>query len=129
MAQITDTSDPTEAVVRSDLQVPADSDGSHVERTVVVVDSFLVGERQNTIRFVLDERFRDRVDASLQELIDRGIGVVFDPANVLSRDNSTAIRLNLGGSERPRASIIMKHDANREEQVPRIIDTKFRELI
>ncbi len=128
MAQITDTSDPTEAVVRSDLQVPADSDGSHVERNVIVVDSFLVGERQNVIRFVLDERFRDRVDASLQELIDRGIGVVFE-ADALLRDNSNAIRLNLGGSERPRASIIMKHDANREEQVPRIIDTEFRELI
>ena len=121
MAQITDTSDPENAVVRSDLQVPADADGSHVERNVIVVDSFLFGERQNIIRFVLDERFRDRVDASLQELIDRGIGVVFE-ADALLRDNSNAIRLNLGGSERPRASIIMKHDANREEQVARIID-------
>lgn len=128
MTQITDTSDPENAVVRSDLQVPADADGSHVERNVIVVDSFLFGERQNTIRFVLDERFRDRVDASLQELIDRGIGVVFE-ADALLRDNSNAIRLNLGGSERPRASIIMKHDANREEQVARIIDLEFRELI
>ena len=128
MAQITDTSDPENAVVRSDLQVPADADGSHVERNVIVVDSFLFGERQNTIRFVLDERFRDRVDASLQELIDRGIGVVFE-ADALLRDNSNAIRLNLGGSERPRASIIMKHDANREEQVARIINLEFRELI
>ena len=128
MTQITDTSDPTNAVVRSDLQVPADADGSHVERNVIVVDSFLFGERQNIIRFVLDERFRDRVDASLQELIDRGIGVVFE-ADALLRDNSNAIRLNLGGSERPRASIIMKHDANREEQVARIIDLEFRELI
>lgn len=128
MAQITDTSDPENAVVRSDLQVPADADGSHVERNVIVVDSFLFGERQNIIRFVLDERFRDRVDASLQELIDRGIGVVFE-ADALLRDNSNAIRLNLGGSERPRASIIMKHDANREEQVARIIDLEFRELI
>ena len=128
MAQITDTSDPENAVVRSDLQIPADADGSHVERNVIVVDSFLFGERQNTIRFVLDERFRSRVDASLQELIDRGIGVVFE-ADALLRDNSNAIRLNLGGSERPRASIIMKHDANREEQVARIIDLEFRELI
>ena len=128
MTQITDTSDPENAVVRSDLQVPADADGSHVERNVIVVDSFLFGERQNIIRFVLDERFRDRVDASLQELIDRGIGVVFE-ADALLRDNSNAIRLNLGGSERPRASIIMKHDANREEQVARIIDLEFRELI
>ena len=128
MTQITDTSDPTNAVVRSDLQVPADADGSHVERNVIVVDSFLFGERQNIIRFILDERFRSRVDASLQELIDRGIGVVFE-ADALLRDNSNAIRLNLGGSERPRASIIMKHDANREEQVARIIDLEFRELI
>ena len=132
MAQITDTSDATEAVVRSDIQVPADADGSHVERNVVVVNSFLEGERQATIRFVLDERFRQRVDESLQELIERGIGVMFK-SNALLRDNSNAIRLNLGiadgAFEGPAASILMRHDVNREEQVPRIINTEFRELI
>lgn len=129
MAQITDTSDPQNPVVRSDLQVPADADGSHVEKTVIVVNTFLEGEQQAEIKFVLDERFRDRVDAALTELISRGVGVVFDPTEALSRDNSNAIRLNLGGEDSPRASIIMKHDVNRDEQVPKIIDTEFRELI
>ncbi len=129
MGQIIDTSNPENPVVRSDLQVPADADGSHVERTVIVVDTFLEGEQKAKIRFVLDERFRDRVDPALAELISRGIGVVFDPTQTLSRDNSNAIRLELGGEDSPRASIIMKHDVNRDEQVPKIIDTEFRELI
>jgi len=63
MTQIVDTSDPQNPVVRSDLQVPADADGgSEVEKTIVVVDSFLDGEQQEVIKFVLDERFRERVD-------------------------------------------------------------------
>ena len=129
MTQIIDTSDPQNPVVRSDIQVPADADGSHVEKTVIVVDTFLEGEQQAEIRFVLDERFRDRVDAALTELISRGIGVIFDPTEALLRDNSNAIRLVLGGEDSPRASIIMKHDVNRDEQVPKIIDLEFRELI
>ena len=129
MTQIVDTTDPENPVVRSDLQVPADSDGSHVERNVIIVDGFLEGERQSIIRFILDPRFRERVDAGLEELIARGIGVVFDPTQTLSRDNSNAIRLFLGGSDSPRASIIMRQDVNREEQVPKIIDLEFRELI
>ena len=129
MTQIIDTSDPQNPVVRSDIQVPADADGSHVEKTVIVVNTFLEGEQQAEIKFVLDERFRDRVDATLTELISRGIGVVFDPTEALLRDNSNAIRLVLGGKDSPRASIIMKHDVNRDEQVPKIIDTEFRELI
>ena len=55
MAQIIDTSDPENPVVRSDLQVPADADGSHVEKTVIVVNTFLEGEQKAEIRFVLDE--------------------------------------------------------------------------
>ena len=129
MTQIVDSSNPENPVVRSNLQVPADADGSKVERNVIIVDGFLEGERQSTIRFVLDPRFRERVDEALSELIARGIGVVFDPTQTLSRDNSNAIRLNLGGSDSPRASIIMRQDVNREEQVLRIIDLDFRELI
>ena len=129
MTQILDTSDPQNPVVRSDLQIPADADGSRVERNVIVVDGFLAGERQSIIRFVLDPRFRERVDAGLAELIARGLGVIFDPTQTLSRDNSNAIRLNLGGEEHPRAAIIMKHDRHREEQVLRIVDLDFKELI
>ena len=129
MTQIIDTSNPENPVVRSDLQVPADADGSHIENTVIVVDTFLAGEQKAQIRFVLDERFRDRVDAALTELISRGVGIIFDPTEALKRTNSNAIRLNLGGEDSPRASIIMKHDVNRDEQVPKIIDTEFRELI
>ena len=129
MAFIIDTSDPENPVVRSDLQVPADAEGSHVETNVLIVNTFLEGEQRAQIRFVLDERFRDRVDAALTELISRGVGIIFDPTEALKRTNSNAIRLNLGGEDSPRASIIMKHDVNRDEQVPKIIDTEFRELI
>lgn len=130
MAQIIDTSNPEETIVRSDLQIPADAQGSQVEKKVVVVDTFLEGEQRDTITFVLDERFRERVDAALVELLNRGTGIVFNPKDAPNRDLANSIRLNLGGEEgNPRASIIMKHDVNREEQVSKIVDTKFREFV
>ena len=128
-AQLVDTSDPQNPVVRSDIQVPADADGPQIDRTVIVVDTFLDGQQRETIRFVLDERFRDRVDAALTELISRGIGIVFDPTEGVKRDLANSIRLNLDESEgHPHASIVMKQDVNREEQVPKILDTEFSEL-
>lgn len=130
MTIIVDTSGD-EAITRSNLQVPADADGSKIQKTIIVVDTFLEGDRRDTIEFVLDERFRERVDVSLQELIEKGKNVTFDSSREqLRRDLAQSIRIDLSGKEGfPRASIVMKHDLFREEQVPQIIDTEFKELV
>ena len=130
MSQIVDTSGDS-AVVRSDLQVPANAEGSEIEKTVVIVDTFLVGDRRDTIEFVLDERFRERIDAALQELVEKGKNLVFDPnQEQLRRDLAQSIRIDLSGNEGfPRASIVLKHDLFREEQVPKIVDTEFKEFV
>lgn len=130
MSIIVDTSGD-EAVVRSDLQVPADAKGSEIDKTIIVVDTFLEGDRRDTIEFVLDERFREKVDTALQELVEKGKNIVFDSEREkLRRDQAQSIRIDLSGKEGfPRASIIMKHDLFREEQVPRIVDIKFKEFV
>ena len=130
MSIIIDTSGD-EAITRSDLQVPADAKGSEIDKTIIVVDTFLEGDRKDTIEFVLDPRFRERVDAALQELVEKGKNIVFDSEREkLRRDQAQSIRVDLSGKEGfPRASIIMKHDLFREEQVPRIVDTEFKEFV
>jgi len=130
MSLITDTSGD-EAVIRSDLLVPADAEGPRTQRTVVVVDTFLEGDKKDTIEFVLDERFRERIDAALQELVEKGKNLVFDPKQEqVRRDLAQSIRIDLSGKEGfPRASIVMKHDLFRGEQVSRIVDPEFKEFV
>ena len=128
MTQVFDVSGDN-ATVRSDIKFPPDSAPPETQRTVVVVDNFLVGGREERIEFVLDERFRERVDAALQELIDRAKGLVFDPSDKVERDFTNAVTLDLGEEGKTFISIIMKHDLFRDDQVPKIIDTEFRELV
>ena len=127
MAQVIDTSGD-EAIARSDIKTPPDTNPPETKRTVVVVDNFLVGEQEERIEFVLDERFRERVDIALQELIDRAKGLVFDPSDKIERDFTNAVTLDLGVEGKDFISIIMKHDLFRDDQVPKIIDTEFKEL-
>ena len=128
MAQVIDTSGD-EAIVRSDIKTPPDTNPPETQKTVVVIDNFRIGDREERIEFVLDERFRERVDAALQELIDRAIGLVFDPTDKIERDFTNAVTLDLGTEGRNFISIIMKHDLFRDDQVFKIIDTKFKELV
>ena len=130
MTIIIDTSGD-EAIARSDLLVPADAEGPRTQRTVVVVDTFLEGDKKDMIEFILDERFRERIDAALQELVGKGKNLVFDPKQEqLRRDLAQSIRIDLSGKEGfPRASIVMKSDVFRGEQVSRIIDLEFKELV
>ena len=128
MTQIIDISGD-EAIVRSDIKTPPDISPPETQRTIVVVDNFLIGGREERIEFVLDERFRERVDKALQELINRGKGLVFDPSDTIERDFTNAVTLDLGVEGKNFISIIMKHDLFRDDQVPKIIDTEFKELV
>ena len=128
MAQVF-VSNNEETTVRSDLQVPADADGPQIQRTIIVVNSFLEdGQRVDTIEFVLDERFRERVDAALKELIERGEGIIADPGT-LERDFSQTIRVELGPDLKTYASVTMKHDLFREEIVDDVVDSEFKEFV
>lgn len=115
-------------IVRSDIKTPPDIAPPETQRTVVIIDNFLIGGQEERIEFVLDERFRERVDAALQELIDRAEGLVFDPMDKVERDFTNAVTLDLGTEGKNFISIIMKHDLFRDDQVPKIIDTRFTEL-
>lgn len=128
MTQVIDISGD-EAVVRSDIKIPPDANPPETQKTVVIVDNFLIDDREERIEFILDERFRERVDIALQELIDRAIGLVFDPTDKIERDFTNAITLDLGTEGRNFISIVMKHDLFRDDQVPKIIDTRFTELV
>ena len=127
MATIIDTSGD-EAVARSDLKTPADAAGSEIKKTVVVVDNCLIGEKEEIIEFVLDERFRDKVDDALSELINNAI-LFKDEEGRAARDRSTAITLDLEAEGKVFASIIMKHDLFRDNELPKRIDKEFSELI
>ena len=63
--------------------------------------------------------------------MEKGKNIVFESEREkLRRDQAQSIRVDLSGKEGfPRASIIMKHDLFREEQVPRIVDTEFKEFV
>ncbi len=126
MTQVVDTSGDSPRV-RSNLQVPADADGSLIERNTLVISGFLEGDQQNSIGFVLDERFRERVDAALEELLTRGLGKLFKVGS-LKRDRANAITVDLKGDS-VQASIILKHDIFRPRLVAQVIDSDFRELV
>lgn len=129
MSQVFDNTDPENPTVHSDLVVPADAEGNHANKQIIVVDTFLDGEQRDIIAFVLDERFRERVDASLNELLARGLGTVFQRSKESTlRDLAQSLVVDLGGDTTPRASIIMKTDVFREEQVPKILNTEFTEF-
>lgn len=129
MAQVFDNSNPENPTVHSDLVVPADAEGNHANKQIIVVDTFLDGEQRDIIAFVLDERFRERVDASLNELLARGLGKVFQRSREATiRDLAQSLVVDLGSDNVTRASIIMKTDVFREEQVPKILNTTFTEF-
>jgi hypothetical protein len=127
MTQIFDLSGDA-PVVRSSIQVPADAKPPKISRTILVIDNFVAGEQRGSIEFVLDERFREQVDSALQELIDRAN--VFDPEKEQTqRDLSSALAVDENGSKATYASVLMKHDVFRPEQVNKIIDIEFREFV
>lgn len=119
MAQIFD-----DDVVRSDLRVPANSQGKILTQTIVQVENFLTeDELPDTIDFVLDERFRER---ALQTLLDRSS---LGSSGVVLRDSANFISVDENSNTPVYLTALMKHRLYNPQSIRKIVDSTIRELI
>ena len=115
-------------IVRSDIEIPADQAGTDLPRVVITVENFIEGDNIDVIKYVLDDRLRDRAIQSLIEKADENSNYVTISGSISKsgkeyRDYGYHIRAN----DYP-IYVVMHHITYRPKSVPDVIDTEFREL-